>query len=260
MSVITLCSASGSPGVTTTAVGLAMVWPRPVVIVEADPSGSNGLLAGYLRGAREYETGLLELASSPLSVADALRDVVRPLDETSSVQYVVGTQSHAQASGLHELWAPLAEALADLERSGQDAIVDAGRLGLVGSPEPLLSWADLTLLVTRSTLPALAGARTWADDLRAPDAAWREPGLLVVGEGQPYRRQEITKVLGLPVVAHLADDAEGSRVYHQGANPPRRFTTGPLSRSLHAAAAAISSTIARRRDELTRDVTTGGAP
>ncbi|MFD6177256.1 MULTISPECIES: hypothetical protein [unclassified Isoptericola] len=266
MSVITLCSASGSPGVTTTAVGLAMVWPRPVLIVEADPSGSNGLLAGYLQGASEYETGLLELASSPLPMPDALRDVVRSLDPTtratagSPVSYLVGTQTHGQAAGLRDLWTPLVEALADLERGGQDVIVDAGRLGLIGSPEPLLSWADLTLLVTRSTLPALAGARTWADDLRARDSSWRQPGLLVIGEGQPYRRQEITKVLGLPVVTTIADDEEAAKVYHRGARPPRRFTTGPLSRSLQAAAAAITGAIARHREDLTHDVTAGGTP
>jgi hypothetical protein len=34
---------------------------------------------------------------------------------------------------------PLADELADLERTGQDVIVDAGRLGLLGSPEPLLA-------------------------------------------------------------------------------------------------------------------------
>ena len=43
MAVIVLVSASGSPGVTTAAVGLALSWPRPVLLVEADPT------AGMLR-------------------------------------------------------------------------------------------------------------------------------------------------------------------------------------------------------------------
>lgn len=255
MAVITLCSASGSPGVTTTAIGLAMSWPRPVLLVEADPSGSNGLLAGIFRGGREYDVGLLELRSSPLAVSDALRDVVRPI-EGANVSFVVGTQTHSQAAGMSGLWAPLAEALADLERAGQDVIVDAGRLGLVGSPEPLLSWADLTLLLTRTSLPALAGARTWAEDLRSPSATtWREPGLLLVGEAQPYGKGEVTNALGLPVVATIADDAAAAAVYHRGATPPRRFDSGPYVRSLRAAAAAITSTVARRRDALTADLT-----
>jgi len=254
MAVITLCSASGSPGVTTTAVGLAMCWPRPVLVVGADPSGSNGLLAGIFRGAREYDGGLLELASSPLAVSDALRDVVQPV-ETTGVSFVVGTQTHSQAAGLSALWAPLAEALADLERSGQDVIVDAGRLGLVGSPEPLLSWADLTLLVTRTTLPALAGARTWAEDLRSPSATtWRESGLLLVGDG-PYAKREVGRALTLPVVATVAEDPIAAAVYHRGAPPPRRFESGPYVRSLHAAVQAITSTVTRLRDQRTAELT-----
>ena len=41
MSLIGLCSAHGSPGVTTTALTLAATWPedRPCLLVEADPFG-----------------------------------------------------------------------------------------------------------------------------------------------------------------------------------------------------------------------------
>ena len=46
MAVVCLTSASGSPGVTTTAVGIAFCWPRPVLLVEADPTGGSGVLAG----------------------------------------------------------------------------------------------------------------------------------------------------------------------------------------------------------------------
>ena len=46
MAVVCLTSASGSPGVTATAVGLAFCWPRPVLLVEADPTGGSGILAG----------------------------------------------------------------------------------------------------------------------------------------------------------------------------------------------------------------------
>ena len=48
MAVIALASASGSPGVTTTALGLALLWPRPVLLVEADPTGGSGLAGGLL--------------------------------------------------------------------------------------------------------------------------------------------------------------------------------------------------------------------
>ncbi|MCB0909871.1 MAG: hypothetical protein KDB63_22470, partial [Nocardioidaceae bacterium] len=66
MAVVALASASGSPGVTTTSLGLALAWPRPVLLVEADPTGGSGILAGFFRGLREYDAGLVEVALSPL--------------------------------------------------------------------------------------------------------------------------------------------------------------------------------------------------
>lgn len=253
MAVVTLTSAAGSPGVTSTAVGLAFCWPRPVLLVEADPTGGSGILAGFLKGTTPYVVGLLELALSPLGVADALRDVVRPL--SPSVSLVAGTRTHAQTSALREVWEPLAGALGELEASGQDVIVDAGRLGLVGSPQPLLEAADLTLLLTRATLPSISAARSWAEAVRQPATGWRHPGLLLVGEGQPYRDTEVAKVLGMPVVADLPEDPEAAAVYHRGAPPPRHFETGPYVRSLQAAAESIQAQIARGRFALVEEPT-----
>jgi len=253
MAVIALASAAGSPGVTTTALGLAFSWPRPVLLVEADPTGSSGILAGFFRGTREYDAGLIELALAPVDVADALADVAQPIDG-STVSFIAGTRSHAQGTGLRELWAPLGQALADLDCTGQDVIVDAGRLGLAGSPEPLLNTADLSLLVSQTSLPALAAARSWADTVRRPDSGWRQAGALLVGEGQPYRAGEVSKVLGLPVVASLPDDPGAAAVYHRGAPPPRRFESGTYARSLLAAAESIRACVARSRSELLEGV------
>jgi hypothetical protein len=243
MAVIALCSASGSPGVTTTAVGLALLWPRPVVLVEADPTGGSGLLAGYFRGTREYDAGLIELALSPLEVAEALPQVVHPI-VASKASYVAGTRSHAQAAGLRDLWAPLAAALAELDEQGQDVIVDAGRLGLVGSPEVLLAAADLTVLMTRSTLPALAASRSRAEAIRR-DHLWQRPAVLLVGEGQPYRSPEVAKVLGLPVIGEVADDPGSATVFSRGATPGKNFPVEPLTRSLRATIASLQAQIAR---------------
>lgn len=248
MAVIALCSASGSPGVTTTAVALSLNWPRPVLLVEADPTGGSGVLAGFLRGTAEYDCGLIEVALSPLGVADALRDVVRPLAPT--VSFVAGVRGHAQAGALRDLWEPLSAALADLESNGQDVIVDAGRLGLSGSPTPLLDDADLTVLLTRTTLPALAAARSWAAAARNPGTGWRHPGVLLIGEGRPYRASEVSKVLDLPVVTNLPDDSEAAAVYHRGDTPPRHFETGAYARSIGAAIQSLQAHVARGRNSL----------
>ncbi|WP_107706231.1 P-loop NTPase family protein [Nocardioides allogilvus] len=245
MAVICLTSASGSPGVTTTAVGLAFCWPRPVLLVEADPTGGSGILAGFLRGTTPYDAGLIELALSPLGVADALREVVRPL--SPSVSLVAGTRTHAQAAALNDVWEPLAVALKELEANGQDVIVDGGRLGLAGSPQQLLDAADVTLLVTRATLPSISAARSWAETVRQPASGWPHPGLLLIGEGQPYRDSDVAKVLGMPVVADLPDDPTAAAVYQRGATPPRRFETGPYVRGLQAAAQSVQAHVARGR-------------
>lgn len=252
MAVIALCSAQGSPGVTATAVGLALAWPRPVLLVEADPTGSSGVLTGWFRGARDYESGLIELAFASEPVADLLPQVSVALDDTDPdyrARFVAGPRSHVQAQGLRDLWSPLAGALADLDETGQDVIVDAGRLGASGSPAHLLASADLTVMLLRSHLPAVAGARAWAELVRR-DRLWPNPGLMVVGPGDPYGPREVTRVLGLPVVGTLPDDPAGAAVYHRGANPPRRFESGAFQRSLDAAAGALITAVARARGEV----------
>lgn len=249
MAVIALASASGSPGVTTTALGLALLWPRPVLFVEADPTGGSGLLGGYFRGAREYEAGLIELALTASDVSDALADVARPIEGTT-VSFVAGPRAYTQASALGDLWAPLAEALSELEATGQDVIVDAGRLGLHGSPQPLLDAADLALLVSRTTLPNILALRSWAEVFQRPALDWHQSGVLLVGERQPYGAREVAEVVNLPVVASVPDDPESAAVFSRGAQPPKRFETGPLARALNAAIASIHSTITYRRNEL----------
>lgn len=59
MGLFTVASGSGSLGVTTLSVGLALTWPRPVVLVEADPAGGSAILAGYCTGLAR--PGLSEL-------------------------------------------------------------------------------------------------------------------------------------------------------------------------------------------------------
>ena len=99
MAVIALTSASGSPGVTTTAFGMALLWPRPVLLLEADPTGGSGLLAGYFRGTREYVGGLIELALTSSSIHDGLAEVSERIEGTT-VSFVAGTRSHTQAAAL----------------------------------------------------------------------------------------------------------------------------------------------------------------
>ncbi|GAA1874174.1 hypothetical protein [Myceligenerans crystallogenes] len=252
MAVFALTGVNGGPGVSTTCLGLAMSWPRPVLLLEADPRGLSSLLTGWFQGSRPYRSGLVELALSSLSPADALRDVAQTIEGTH-VSYVAGPRSHAQAPVLRGVWSPLADALAELETTGTDVIVDAGTLGAPGSPEPILARADATLVTVRSSLPALAGARPWADAVTR-EHPWQWPGLLVIGDGRPYTAREAGQALGLPVIAQIAWDPDGANVYYQGARPPRRFETSTYVRSLRAAVSALTSMAARARVDATTAV------
>ena len=150
------------------------------------------------------------------------------------------------------LWQPLAGVLSGLEALGQDVVVDGGRLGLEGWPEPLLAGADLVLLTVRSDLVALAAARSWAETLRAgrEQGGGVGVGLLLVGEGRPYSSREISAVLQLPVTATLAWDDGSAAVFSRGAVPARRFDRAPLPRSLRTARMALEAQLAAARAAL----------
>ncbi len=58
MAIIVLTSAGGSPGVTSTALGLSLTWPRPVLLADCDRHPNQAVLAGYLRGLSAGGRGL----------------------------------------------------------------------------------------------------------------------------------------------------------------------------------------------------------
>lgn len=230
--LVSLASATGAPGVTTTALGLGLNWPRPVVLVEADAKGGSGLLAGFFRGQLD-QPGLVDLVLAQRSdlVAEALPRLLYPVPD-SSASVLFGSRSHEQAGGVAALWQPLLDALRELEATGADVIVDAGRLGLPGWPRPLVFGSDVALLLVGSDLPGLAASRSWAAALAAEEVPGHTTRLLIVGEGRPYSRQELARSLGVPVLGSVEFAPDQARVYSHGQPPPvppwwRRVGRGP---------------------------------
>lgn len=254
MAVITLFSAAGSPGVTVSALGMALAWQRSLMLVDADPSGSSAVLAGYLQGQATHDRGLLDLAVAN-RVGDlnaAIATVSMPLPG-SRVEFVPGVRSHQQAASVTTLWEPLGGVLRGMEQRGTDVIVDAGRIGLEKAPIPLVGAADLALLVVRSDLPAAAGARSWAQAMKdkfVGQGLEHQLGLLVVGPGRPYGSRELRSVLGLPVIAELPWDPETALVYHAGTQPKKSFEGSPLNRGLRTAVSTCQGLIASNRQRL----------
>lgn len=246
MALIALASANGSPGVTTTALGLALTWPRPCVLVDADPTGASAIPAGYFRGGQlpKSETVVdLAIAHRQGHLAEALPHMLMPMPN-SQVLYLAGPRSHVQANSLRTLWQPLGTVLRALERNGQDVIIDAGRLGLDGSPLKLFTNADLALLVTRSTLPALVAAATWAETLThvfEQSGAQSSLAAAVIGAGMPFRPATVKKTIGLPVAFSISWDPKSAEVFSLGADAPRKFDHSDLIKSLRTAAHSVRS-------------------
>ena len=214
MGMFTVASVTGGPWVTTTALGLALSWPRPVVLVEADPSGGSPMLAGYCGGLARPGLSELVLAHRHHQLAEELPARLFPL-AGSSASLLPGLRAHQQAASILGVWDALLDALRDLEaREGVDVLVDAGRLGMVGSPEALVAESDVTAVFTGSGLPELAGLRPWLPSLRQSPA---KDVLVLTGRVRPYSAAEVVAGMGgVPVVGEVPWDPEAARWLSHG--------------------------------------------
>jgi cellulose biosynthesis protein BcsQ len=240
MTVIVLTSAGHSPGVTTTALGLTLCWPRPVLLVDADPHPSQSVLAGYLQGEDPYGRGLAAVLSAhrerrPLSAV--LPEAVLELtpDEAVPRQFLPGFVNPGMVDLFAAAWPEFAAALAG---SGVDVLIDAGRLGGRGLPPALAEFADSVLVVTRTSLVDLVALRlllpTVTDSLPAERA-----GLVLVGPDRPYTAKEIGTQFGLEVTAAIDWAPAEARVWSHGDPATRRFARGAYLRSVHRSAEAL---------------------
>lgn len=250
MGIVVVASAGGSPGATTTALGLALTWPRDVVLADCDRHPSQAVLAGYLRGLPAGSQGLMGL-SEALRARDG-RSIV--LDEQLVwLATGPGTQrrflpgfTHPRSAMLFEpYWPRLVAQLADLGLQQTDAVVDWGRLDADGIPFSLLEGAHTVLLLTRSSLPALAAVRLALPSLaEAMSDVGAELQLSVVGGARPYPAAEISEQLGVPLVADLPWDPGCAGVLSDGAPGSQRLAQRPLWRGLAALSARLASRVA----------------
>lgn len=259
MALVALANAKGSPGTTTTALVLALQWPRPVLLVEADLAGSS-ILAGYFRGQLAHDRGLsrLALAHSHGDLEGSLWAQTLPLAEGSQDKKLLpGITGPHVAPAVANLWAALANQLVALERGGMDVLVDLGRIGPVGGGttredrEPMLRLADQVLVTTGSRLPDIAvtrelvRARTSVVDAAARDLT--NLSALTVGPGRPYQASEIASTLGLASVGAIAWDPVNAEVLAVGAPPGRRWSGSALVRSAAPIIDAVTERIEQRR-------------
>lgn len=241
--MITLAGAGGSPGVTLTALGITLTWPRDVLLVDADRTPSQSLLAGYLRGQREPGPGLLGVSQVHRELGDLGEAIARlriplPSPPSKTAQPEVARHflpgfSHLQAiDSFAPVWGPLA---GTLRSASFDTIVDAGHIGRDGLPDELVEKSHQVAVVTRTSLRALAALRLYLPPLVDQAGAGRV-GLVLVGVGRPYPAREIADQFGVPVLAEIDWQPTAAEELADGLPLSPRWAQQPLGRSYGRAA------------------------
>jgi len=258
MTVLALTSTRGAPGVTTTALALAYSWPHPVLLVEADVSGSSSIKAGHMRGNAHPEPNLVDIALAHRNRAltvDSLRHATigLPLDENRLLLPGI-VNSSQKATLTPDFWDALATVLANMARHGYDVIIDAGRRGAIAGPQTLLDRADLVGVVTGTRLDDIVSLAANVDDIRGDDAdvASHRVGAIVVGEGRPHSARQVQQATGLTAWATISYDAVTADRLSGGSELPtwQRLERSPLIRSARSAVIELGRVEQRRREFL----------
>jgi hypothetical protein len=149
MALIAIAADKGAPGVTTTALALAAVWPRPVLLAECDPAGGD-----LVYRFPDMNSAPLDPRRGMLSLAVAARRGGRPEQVWEHTQklyggldVLTGVTNAEQGSGLHLLWGPMGKLLAAVPQA--DVIADCGRIGADGPHYDLLAESSALMLITR---------------------------------------------------------------------------------------------------------------
>ncbi|ASQ97805.1 hypothetical protein GCM10017744_028320 [Streptomyces antimycoticus] len=239
--LITVGSVKGAPGVTTTVLALAAVWPdradhgvRPVV-VEADVSGGD--LA--VRFGCPHTPGLLDVATSarqeqPGSLLAAATDL--PFGVR-----VVASPAGGGACGeaVRLVAGPGQRVLRGDESDRGTVLLDMGRIG--DDASGVVGAAEAVVLVSRGGADALAHA--YAHFSEAGPRVERYV-LAVVGPC-PYAAGEITATLGVGRVIFLPWDPKAADVLAgraRSALRARGWRASPLMAAAGAAARQLSGT------------------
>lgn len=263
MAVVVMCAVSGAPGTTTTALGLALQWPRPVLLADCDRDAPQAITGGYLGGQADGRglTSLMQASRHPSDGRGVLLEHTQRLDVEGRRLLLPGFRQPS-ASSLFSGWGQLAEDFREAHHRGMDVLVDAGRVGPAGIEQELLRRADQVLVATRSSLRSLVGLSAHLpavlDQVEAASAAC-EVALVVIGPSRPYSPAEISAQFGVPVALAIEWSPEHAEVLSDAADPPRRFVGGAYVASLVKGAHGLQGRLAARlaqRDAsaLTRNV------
>lgn len=277
--VVAVVGTKGAPGATASVLALALRWPRPVLVIDADLAGGD-VAAGWLAGRVSLDRGLLSFAAATRHATTATPADLGPhvvtVPDAPGVMVLPGLAHGSQAGGIDShLWTRLlaaatspwltADPMAGSVAGGGpgvdgraaaggrstrvDALVDCGRIS-AETPWPLLGSASVVLLATRPTLRGVHHARhalasveaALPEVLRDPDRI----GLLVCGPGA-YDPREVGRAVGLPVRLVLPADPLAADMLSDHADFGNRHGAGSrrtlLARAARSGALRLSAAI-----------------
>ena len=201
MTVVSLCSAKGAPGVTTLACALGAAWPvgRRVIVAECDPSGGD-LAARFGLSPRRGMTSLVLSGRRTDQQGSVFSHHVQRLP--GGLEVLAGSVSAEAAGALdHEL----ARVASGLFPDDADVVADCGRLrGDAPGQDAVLRSADDVLLLLRPDVAGLAHAFSARPRLEALSPSARTH-LVMVGTGR-FDVAEVSDALGVGVVAVVPHD------------------------------------------------------
>lgn len=230
MAVVVLCSVSGAPGTTTTALGLALQWPRRVLLADCDRDAPQAIVGGYFGGHTDGRgmMSVLQALRRHAPIRETLLDHARRLDAAGTRLVLTGF-THPSASTIFTGWSALGEEFSALADRGWDVLVDAGRVGPRGLPAEVLAHTDLLLVATGSglrSLVALDAHLPTVVEQAAQASAACATGLVVIGPDRPYSVAEIAAQFRQPVHLQLPWAPDDAAVLSDAEEPPRRFERG----------------------------------
>lgn len=250
--IVSVCADKGTPGVTTLATVLAMLWPTERVLLEADCSGGD--LAFRLRHADGDR--LLDPQPSVLALA---ADARGPLPTGGLLSYaqpttldlpaIPGALSPEAYAPMNRLWPQVAQATADWTGT---AIADVGRLHPGDPALPVAKESVAVLLLARPDLEGLYRLRDRLTELagKLGDPSRDRSPVAVVVRARPGKEakaaigqvQQLLEAAGSPirVLGVFADDPDGVAVLRAG-ELSRRLLGSELVRSGRALVEAVLS-------------------
>lgn len=259
MGLISVASAKGSPGATTTALLLGALWPRPVVVAECDPGGGD--IAMRMPAA---EGGVLDPERGLLSLAAAGRKSMYPelvLQHAQTIagglEVLVGVRVPEQAVALNQQWAQFGPLFAGLE--GRDVIADLGRVGATTPQNSLLESSSDVVLVVDTQPSAVVHMRERARAIASRFEPPRGPRIHIVVVAEVKRRQPVREIsdalersdVSVAAVHHLAEDPKGALFFAgQIEGRPDRTNLVRTARPVVAELAAESAPFFRQVDEV----------